>query len=611
MQRIFTLIKKSIRYLKHFGIKAFFKKARVYIKDRMLKNRDNISYQEFVKKEQKSLSSRNVSKIKKDIDGFRYKPLISIIIPTYKTPIKFLKEAIDSVQKQFYDNFEIIIYDDASKSIEIDNYFKSIQIQNLQVFYNKKNSGISETSNNAVAESKGEYLVFLDHDDTLSPNALYEIVKALNKNRVDYIYSDEDKLSKSGSRSTGSREDPFFKPDFSYDMLLGCMYITHIRAIRKSTFLKLHGLDKNYDGAQDWDFALRLYEHKGSFYHIPKILYHWRKTDQSTANDQSGAKSYAYKRQKELLEAHLKRSNIEAEVKEGYWQGSYKIDYKIEGSIQGEPKVSIIIPFRDQVKYLKTCVDSIKEKTTYKNYKIILVNNQSVEPETLDYLKNLKSAQAQERDGIEILNYDRPFNYSLINNFAVKKTDSDFIIFLNNDTKIITPTWIEEMLQIAQRKDVGAVGGLLLYKDDTVQHGGIIVGLGGVAAHSHRGFDGASNGHAGLLTLTRDVSAVTAACMMIERSKFLKVKGFDERLRVAYNDVDLCLRLGKIGLKSIYTPYMKIYHYETKTRKKTKGENVIDTGIFIKKWKYFLKKGDPFYNPNFTLSKEDYSFRRV
>ena len=609
MLRIFTLSKKSIRYIKHFGFIAFLKKAKVYMKDRLVRSRDNISYQEFVKKEQKSL--KNVSKIKKEIDSFRYKPLISVIIPTYKTPIKFLKEAIDSIQKQFYNNFEIIIYDDASKSVEIDNYFKNIQIQNLRVFYNKKNSGISETSNNSVKESKGEYLVFLDHDDTLSPDALYEIVKILNKNRnIDYLYSDEDKLSKSGER-----EDPFFKPDFSYDMLLSCMYITHIRAIKKSTFLKLKGLDPRYDGAQDWDFALRLYEHKGTFYHIPKILYHWRKTDQSTANESSGAKSYAYKRQKELLEAHLRRSKIEAEVKEGYWKGSYKIDYKIEDSTQGEPKVSIIIPFRDQAGYLKTCIDSIKEKTTYKNYKIILVNNQSIKQETLDYLKNLES-----RDDIDILNYNRPFNYSLINNFAVKKIDkeltpsnldSDFVIFLNNDTKIITPSWIEEMLQIAQRQDVGAVGGLLLYKDGTVQHAGIVVGLGGVAAHGHRGFDGASNGHAGLLTLTRDVSAVTAACLMIERSKFLKVKGFDDRLRVAYNDVDLCLRLGKIGLKSIYTPYMKMYHFETKTRKKTVGENTNDTGLFIRRWKYFLKKGDPFYNPNFTLSKEDYSLRRV
>ena len=594
MQRIFTLTKKSIRYIKHFGMKSFFKKAKVYIKKRILRGRDNISYQEFVKKEQKSL---NLKAIKKEIENFKYKPLISIIIPIYKTPTNFLKEAIDSVQKQLYDNFEIIIYDDASKSIEIDNYLKNIQIENLKVFYNSKNSGIAKTSNNAVKESKGEYLVFLDHDDTLSPDALYEIVKVLNKTKLDYIYSDEDKLSKKGIR-----EDPFFKPDFSYDMLLSCMYITHIRAIRKSTFLKLHGLDTKYDGAQDWDFALRLQERKGSFYHIPKILYHWRKTDESTANDKSGAKSYAYKRQKELLEAHLERSNIEAEVKEGYWQGSYKIERKIDGV----PSVSIIIPFKDQVEYLKTCINSIKDKTSYKNYKIVLVNNQSVKKETLDYLESLKS-----RDDIEMLDYNRPFNYSLINNFAVKKTQSDYLLFLNNDTKVITPTWIEEMLQIAQRKDVGAVGGLLLYKDNTVQHGGIIVGLGGVAAHSHRGFDGASNGHGGLLTLTRDVSAVTAACMMIERSKFLKVKGFDDRLRIAYNDVDLCLRLGKIGLKSIYTPYMKMYHYETKTRKKTVGENVVDTGMFIKKWKYFLKKGDPYYNLNLTLSKEDYSLRLV
>ena len=599
MQRILTLLKKSIRYINNFGIKSFLKKVKAYIKDILFKGRDNISYEEFVKKDQVF----RVSSIKKEIDNLKFKPLISIIIPIYNTPPKFLEDAIDSVKQQFYINWEIIVYDDYSKDKETLNFLKTLRDsmnvsknENIKLFFNTKNSGISITSNKAVEKSVGEYLVFLDHDDTISPNALYEIVKVLNKNRqIDYIYSDEDKLSKQGRR-----EDPFFKPDFSYDMLLSCMYLTHIRVIKKSTFLKLKGLDSEYDGAQDWDFALRLYEKKGLFYHIPKILYHWRKTDQSTANDSSGAKSYAYKRQKELLETHLYRQQIKAVVKEGYWQGSYKIEREIKGT----PLVSIIIPFKDQVDYLKECIDSIKAKSTYKNYKIILVNNQSSKKNTLEYMETLKN-----RKDIEILHYDRVFNYSSINNFAVKKTESDFIIFLNSDTKIITPQWIEEMLSIAQRKDVGAVGGLLLYNDNTVQHAGIILGLGGVAAHSHRGFDSMSNGHGGLLTLTRDVSAITAACLMIERAKFLRVKGFDVNLKIAYNDVDLCLKLGKIGLKSIYTPYMKIYHYETKTREKTVGENPIDTGIFAKKWKYFLKKGDPFYNTNLTLSKEDYSFR--
>ncbi len=597
MQRIFTLINKSIRYIKHFGIKSFLKKSKVYIKDRLFNSKASISYEEFIKKDQVF----KVSSIKKEIDNLKFKPLISIIIPTYNTPTKFLKEAIESVKQQFYTNWEIIIYDDKSNNKDTIIFIKTLdnlKNKNIKVFFNTKNSGISITSNKAVDKSSGEYLVFLDHDDTLSPNALYEVVKVLNKNKqIDYIYSDEDKLSKKGQR-----EDPFFKPDFSYDMLLSCMYITHIRVIKKSTFLKLKGLNPKYDGAQDWDFALHLYEKKGSFYHIPKVLYHWRKTDQSTANESSGAKSYAYKRQKELLQAHLERQEIKARIEEGYWRGSYKIERKIDGN----PSVAIIIPFKDQLNYLKDCVNSIKEKSTYKNYKIILVNNQSSKEDTLKYLETLKNDKS-----IEILNYNKPFNYSLINNFAVKKIQSDFIVFLNNDTKIITPQWIEEMLSIAQRKDIGAVGGLLLYKDDTIQHAGIIVGLGGVAAHSHRGFDSMSNGHGGLLTLTRDVSAVTAACLMVEKSKFLKIKGFDANLKIAYNDVDLCLRLQKIGLKNIYTPYMKIYHYESKTRGKTVGENTIDTGIFIKKWKYLIKKGDPFYNSNLTLSYEDYSLKKI
>ena len=589
---IISLSKKSIFYIKNFGVKEFLRKTKGYLSSRIIRKKDNIAYSKLVK-----LEKFNETKIKKEIEKFKYKPLLSIIIPTYNTPIPLIKETIESVKKQFYKNFEVIVYDDASKDENFKKYLERINKGNIKVFLSKKNNGISKSSNMAVKKSKGEYLVFLDHDDTLSQDALFETVKFLNNKRVDYIYSDEDKLY-----YKGEREDPFFKPDFSYDLLLSCMYITHIRVIRKSTFLKLHGLNSKFDGAQDWDFALRLYENKALFGHIPKILYHWRKTANSTADDASGAKSYAYKRQQTLIEEHLKRMSVNAIVKQGFFKGSYKV----ERNIEGEPKVEIIIPFKDKVEYLKDCVGSIEKISTYKNYEICLINNDSREEETFEYLKNLKKDHR-----ITILDYKKEFNYSLINNFAVKKTESDYLLFLNNDTKIITPQWIEEMLSHAQRKEVGAVGGLLLYKDGTIQHAGIVIGLGGVAAHSHRGFPGASNGHGGLVSCVRDVSAVTAACMMVKRSKFLQIKGFDENLKIAYNDVDLCLRLERLGLRNIYTPYMKIYHYETKTRKKTKGENIKDTGFFLKRWKYILKKGDPFYNPNLTHSKEDYSFRAV
>ena len=590
MNRFTTLLKKSIRYIKNFGLIEFFKKAKDYIKSKLKKKQDNLEYSKLI-----SIEKFNKNSIKKEINDFKYKPLISVVIPTYKTPIKYLNEAIKSVENQFYDNFEIIVYDDGSRDLDLENYLKRLSAKKLKVFFSKKNWGISKITNLAVSKSEGEYIVFLDHDDTLSPNALYEVLKIINKNKnVDYIYSDEDKLSEKGER-----EDPFFKPDFSYDLLLSCMYITHIRVIKKTTFEKLNGLDSSYDGAQDWDFALRLYEKKGNFFHIPKILYHWRKSASSTASENSNAKNYAYQRQKKLLEDHLKRIKVNATVKDGLWKGSYKIDY----TISGNPKVQIIIPFKDKVEYLRDCIDSIKRKTTYKNYEICIVNNQSVKDETKKYISGLKD--------VVVLNYNKSFNFSLINNFAVKRTQSDYIIFLNNDTKIITPNWIENMLSLAQRKDTGAVGGLLLYKDNTVQHAGIIVGLGGVAAHSHRGFDSHSNGHGGLLTAIRDVSAVTAACMMVERSKFLKIKGFDENLKIAYNDVDLCLRLLNLGYRSVYTPYVKLYHYESKTRKKTVGENDHDTGIFLKKWKHYIKKGDPFYNINLTHSKEDYSFRKI
>jgi GT2 family glycosyltransferase len=591
--KVVSLFKKSVFYIKNFGLKEFFKKVKGYVFSRFLRKRDNIAYTKLV-----TLEKFNEAKIKKEIENLKYKPFLSVIIPTYNTPLSIIKETVSSVNKQFYKNFEIIIYDDASKDEYLKKYLEKINKGNTKVFFSKKNKGISITSNLAAKKASGDYLVFLDHDDTLSPNALYEVVKYLNKNRsIDYIYSDEDKLS-----HKGEREDPFFKPDFSYDMLLTYMYITHIRVIKKNTFEKLGGLDKKYDGAQDWDFALRLFEKKGTFGHIPKILYHWRKNPNSTADEDSGAKSYAYKKQQLLIEEHLKRMNVKSTVKEGYFKGSYKVDREIIGN----PKIEIIIPFKDKVEYLKDCIESIQKLSTYKNYEICLVNNNSKSEKTYQYLETLNN-----NPRIKKLEYKKEFNYSLINNFAVKRTESDYVLFLNSDTKIITPRWIEEMLSIAQRKDIGAVGGLLLYKDNTIQHAGIILGLGGVAAHSHRGFPSNSNGHGGLVSCVRDVSAVTAACLLIQRDKFLKIKGFDENLKIAYNDVDLCLRLKRIGFSNIYTPYSKLYHYESKTRKKTVGENEKDTNFFLKRWKKYIEKGDPFYNSNLTLSKEDYSFRKI
>ena len=594
MRKFLSLIKKSIYYVKNFGIFSFLKKSKAYLKDRVLRKNQNISYNEFIKRDEKF----NTGAIKKEIESFKYKPLISVIIPTYNTPLKFLNEAVKSVQTQFYQNWEIIIYDDASSNESTISFLKKIKDPKIKVFFSKKNRHISKNTNLAIQKSNGEYLAFLDHDDTLSKNALYEIVKILQKTKnIDFFYSDEDKLTQASKRHS-----PFFKPDFSYDLLLSCMYITHLRVIRKEVLKKVGIHNSEYDGAQDWDLALRFYEKNAKFYHIPKILYHWREGKDSTASSFSFAKDYAYSAQRKLLEAHLKRVKENALVSEGKWRGSWRIKRKIEDN----PKVEIIIPFKDKVDYLRKCIESILKKSSYKNYEILLIDNNSMETETFKYLETLSNIK-----NIRMVKYKKRFNYSLINNFGAKITKSDYLLFLNSDIEVITKDWIECLLENSQRKNIGAVGGLLLYKDGTVQHAGIILGLGGVAAHSHRGFDGFSNGHGGFLTVQRNYSAVTAACMMIERQKFEKVKGFDPKLEIAYNDVDLCLRLEREGFNTVYTPYVKLYHFESKTRKKTKGENIHDTNMFIRKYKQLLLKGDPYYNPNLTLSKEDFTIRKI
>lgn len=593
IRKIPVLGKKSILYIKRFGIKSFVMKVYTYTKSRFQRSRDNISYSKFLK-----LEKFDVKKMKKEISEFKYNPLVSFVIPTYNTPPNFLFEAIESVKSQVYTNWEVIIYDDGSSSKSTTAALHNIKDQNIKVYFGNKNGGISKATNLGVLKAKGEFIAFLDHDDTISPDALFEVVKALNKNRnIDYIYSDEDKLNE-----RGERVDPFFKPDFSLYLLLTCMYITHFRVVRKSFFKKIGGYKSIYDGAQDWDFALRLYSMGGNIFHIPKILYHWRMSPTSTAQSNSGAKNYALVRQKNLITDFLKRNNIKGSVIEGFWQGSWKVFF----SIINNPSVEIIIPIKDNVVYLKKCISSIIKKSTYTNYHITIVNNNSEKSETLKYLKKISQDPK-----VKVVAYNKKFNYSRVNNIGVKASSSDYLLFLNSDTEVITPGWIEEMLSLAQRKDVGAVGPLLLYKDETVQHAGVIVGLGGVAGHSHRGFLYPSNGHGGAITSIRNYSAVTAACLLVSRDKFQQVGGFDEEYNVVYSDVDICLKLNEKGYGTVYTPYARLFHYESKTRGKQKYENDHDIDIFIKRWKNLIENGDPYYNCNLTLSREDFSFRKV
>lgn len=595
LKKFFILVHGSISYIKWLGLKAFVSKVFTYTKNKSHRERENLDYAEYLKFE-----TRDIKKKIKEMYNLKYLPLISFIMPTYNTPVQFLDEAINSIYSQIYKKWEIIIYDDGSTSQDTINALKKIKGDNIRIYFSKQNNGISNVTNNAVKYAKGEYLAFLDHDDTLAKDALFEVVKALNTNRkIDYLYSDEDKLNEKGERI-----DPFFKPDFSLYLLLTCMYLAHFRVMKKSLFNDVGGYLSIYDGAQDWDIALRFYERHAIFYHIPKILYHWRISPSSTAKSIYGAKSYAIARQKLLLEAFLERNNIVGKVSQGFWFGSCKVFMNIVGN----PSVEIIIPIRDNVKYLKKCIDSISNKTSYNNYHITIVDNNSCFVETLDYLKKISKNKR-----INIIKYINKFNYSNINNIAVKSSTSDYVLFLNNDTEVITTNWMEEMLSLAQMSNVGAVGALLLYKDNTVQHAGVIIGLGGIAGHSHKGWVYPSNGYNGAITSIRNYSAVTAACLMVSRNKFNEIGGFDESYNVVYSDVDLCLKLNSKGYGTVYTPYARLFHYESKTREKHRYENDFDIDIFMKKWHNLLITGDPYYNPNLSLVRErdDFSMKKL
>jgi GT2 family glycosyltransferase len=430
----------------------------------------------------------------------------------------------------------------------------------------------------------------LDHDDELTPWALSEVAKLLNRNpNLDFIYSDEDKLEPGGRRS-----EPFFKPDFSPDLLMSMNYITHFSVFRRELLDKIGGFRKGVEGSQDYDLILRASEDTKNIAHIPKILYHWRKIRGSSSSSTT-AKVYAYRAAVKALEEALPRRKQPGKV-EMLAPGRYRVRYVVKE----KPLVSIIIPTKDKVNLLRRCVESIREKSTYTNYEIIVVDNNSVEKATGAYLEQIKNYP-----NTQVLTDNEPFNFSRINNFAASHACGDFLLLLNNDTEVITRDWLEEMLSHAQQQEVGAVGVKLLFpKKNLLQHAGVIVGLGGVAGHAFYGLPAENPGYMGLATVTRNYAAVTAACMMLRHSVFDEVGGLDEELDVAYNDVDLCLKIVEKGYYIVWTPHAVLYHHEWATRGQYQPERNIR--YFCAKWHSFLEKGDPFYNPNLALDRADF-----
>lgn len=524
---------------------------------------------------------------------FTYNPCISILIPTYNIKRQLLSECLDSILAQSYPNFEICIADDCSTLKEtiktLQKYEKSDS--RIKVIYRNENGHISRATNDALSIATGEFIGLVDNDDVLAPNALYEVVKVLNENpKIDMIYSDEDKID-----AQGKRRDPHFKPDFSPDTLLSLNYICHFTVLRTSIVNKIGGLSVGLEGAQDYDLFLRFTEQTNNIYHIPKILYHWRMIPGSTSMDIDN-KDYATDKGTIALERTLQRRGIKGKVKRDPMSAYHKVEYELDK----EPLISIIIPTKDYADITETCLASIYEKTMYKNYEIILMDNRSEELETIQLFSKYEDSY----DNFRVVKADFPFNYSKINNLGIKQANGEIIVLLNNDTEVISPNWLDVMVGYAMQPHIGAVGPKLLYPDLTVQHGGVILGLGGVAGHAHIGDTRDCPGMYGRLRVPYNFGAVTAACLMVRKEVFLDVGGLEEELEVAFNDIDFNMKLLEKGLYNLFVPQIELLHYESKSRGlDTSNEKykrfLKEANFMTNKWDKYTKK-DPFYNDNYS-----------
>lgn len=534
--------------------------------------------------------------------AFAQKPLISIVIPLYCTPLPYLKELLESVRRQSYENWQLCLAD-GSPDDKAKEFIEKHYGREKRIVYRKleENGGISVNTNEAVALAAGEYLMLCDHDDTLEPDALYEIVKAINDTGADVLYTDEDKVSMDGRHYF----DPNFKPDFNLFRLRENNYICHIFVVKKSLTDETGLLRSEFDGAQDFDFILRCCEKAQKIMHIPKVLYHWRCHMDSTAADPS-SKAYAYEAGRKAVREHYQRLGIDAKVEMTERPGWYRSHVKV----QGNPLISVIIPNKDHTDDLELCLFSMTRKSTYRNYEILIVENNSEKEETFEYYRKLPDRYPKAR----VLTWEKEFNYSAINNFAAKEAKGEYLLFLNNDVEILTPDWMEEMLQNCQQENVAAVGAKLYYPDDTIQHAGVVLGLGGIAGHIMCRASKEDPGYFGRMISVQEISAVTAACMMVKKSDFDAVGGLDETFQVAFNDIDLCMKFRAAGKKIIFTPYAELYHYESKSRgledtpeKQFRFDKEVKR--FQEKWAQQLEMGDPYYSPNLSVTEGDCSLR--
>ena len=598
-EKIARYYQRGLRHLRTYGVKALADKAMSKWKNR--KNRP-MDYQTWRQKKMPSEAELKQQKHTK----FPYMPKISIIVPLYRTAPHYLQQLVASVKEQTYANWELCLSDGSGDPALLGGLLSELQAEDsrIRVTVSEKPLKISENTNHAVKIAEGDFLAFADHDDLLTKDALFECVKKINQiPDTDFLYSDEDKVSANGQLYF----QPSFKPDFNIDLLRTVNYICHLVVVSRDLQKKVGLFRQEYDGAQDYDFILRCVEQARNIAHIPKVLYHWRSHENSTA-EKPESKKYAFEAGQRAIEAHYSRTGIDAEVFQGEYPGLYRTRYRLGK----KPMISILIPNKDHVEDLKRCIDSIETKSSYDNYEYIIIENNSTEEETFQFYKELEAANPK----VRVVYYQGSFNYSAINNFGAGFAKGEYLWLLNNDTAIINDDCIEELVGYCTRDDVGIVGARLYYEDGSIQHAGVVIGFGGIAGHCFVQQPPGATGYCHRIICAQDYSAVTAACMMVKKTVFDAVDGLSEELEVAFNDIDFCMKVRKLGKLIVYNPYAELYHYESKSRGLEDTPEKIrrfqkEIATFAGKWPDILKNGDPYYNPNLTLESQDFSLKRL
>ncbi len=615
-------IKKGIRYFKHYGPKAFWNRLRDKLEP------EDVPYAPWYEKYK--AGAEELARQARQEQKFVYRPLVSVVVPCYQTPENYLRQMLDSVRLQSYGNWQLCLAD-ATPSDQVAKAVESYcqQYSETRIVYRRlqENQGIAGNTNVGISMAQGAWIGLLDHDDLLAPNALYEMVARMNQEpQTEAIYSDEDQVEE--TRHGLEHKKPHFKPDFSPDLLRSNNYITHFFCVKRTVVEQAGGLREEFEGAQDYDFILRCTEIAVRVGHVPKVLYHWRVHSNSTA-DNPLSKTYAYEAGQRALQEHLERVGQLGEVSQLMHFGFYRVQYPVKGN----PMVSIIIPNKDQSDTLRRCIESLM-KSSWQNYEVIIVENNSQEAETFQYYQELctelgenylkkseSGGQAIYGQGflpsgqpIKVVVWENGFNYSAINNFGAAYAKGEFFVLLNNDIEIITKNWLEEMLGNCQRPEVGIVGARLYYPDNTIQHAGIVLGIDGIAANMFPGLRRGQEGYYHKAAIQLNYSAVTAACLMVSKEVYQKVQGLEEQLAVAFNDLDFCLRVCREGYLVVYDPFVEAYHYESKSRgeedTKEKVHRFGEEIEFIRsRWIDLLKQGDPYYNPNFSLKKCNYALK--